>query len=637
MKVILLAAFSLVPVAAGSVAAQSPVLSVDPPCPLSFPGANKNGFSDIRVVYDPHNPHASIKQPQALTLEVALDPSSSQIDTLSIPFIRKESGMWEAVLAREEKDEWLHVIFMVKDQKTAQVDDNSGNYWDLIFCFGNDQLNSQAVSYQARSFEGIEFRNGIRRSQDLPKAKDVLEGYLKRENWPERYNLLRDYWNYKIRITGPNEENWKKLGDEINQFVEEHRSEESALIGAADFVGSQEANLHQGLLPKVMEALRALNPRLAAQTELFHAYNRIRREKDPLKRATEYREFAMTHPKESLAQSALAEQFRVFYDKGDVQGTEEAFRQWVKSDPDWPDTYAAMASFYITQNVKLNEALKLLDTAESLLPKSRTLPSIGRYFVLRRDPTRDQLELTYWRARALLLQGKLELAFPLASTLATSTDDSGDYFIAGQIFEATEHLSQALDAYLQAAILPSPKHTERLERLKRFWSKNGLGPDEQLQQRLKVKEREDFKKSNYVPLLVDVAVPEFEFLTLSGERMRSTDWKEKTVVLNFWSTWCAPCVPELSGFQELQAKHPDVLVATIVDGKDDETLQKLIHDQKLDALRIAPSGEERFRFGIWAVPTTHVIDHGRIRVIHIGSLKEVVPTIEADLAALKAW
>jgi len=47
----------------------------------------------------------------------------------------------------------------------------------------------------------------------------------------------------------------------------------------------------------------------------------------------------------------------------------------------------------------------------------------------------------------------------------------------------------------------------------------------------------------------------FKILDLTG-KMRSTDeWKNKVMVLNFWATWCPPCVKEIPFFTQLQEKY----------------------------------------------------------------------------------
>lgn len=71
-----------------------------------------------------------------------------------------------------------------------------------------------------------------------------------------------------------------------------------------------------------------------------------------------------------------------------------------------------------------------------------------------------------------------------------------------------------------------------------------------------------------VPLL-----PEFEIVTLDGEYVTSADLEGKVVLLDFWGTWCGPCVaaiPHLRGLSRKSAKNPFVLLS--VSNDHDETL-----------------------------------------------------------------
>ncbi len=59
-------------------------------------------------------------------------------------------------------------------------------------------------------------------------------------------------------------------------------------------------------------------------------------------------------------------------------------------------------------------------------------------------------------------------------------------------------------------------------------------------------------------------LPDFTLQTLDGEDFVLSAHRGKVVVLNFWATWCTPCVNELPHFDRLQAEHPeDVAVLAV--------------------------------------------------------------------------
>ncbi len=47
-------------------------------------------------------------------------------------------------------------------------------------------------------------------------------------------------------------------------------------------------------------------------------------------------------------------------------------------------------------------------------------------------------------------------------------------------------------------------------------------------------------------------LPEFAFPDLDGKQRSISEWRDKVLVINFWATWCPPCLKEIPEFIELQ-------------------------------------------------------------------------------------
>ena len=132
------------------------------------------------------------------------------------------------------------------------------------------------------------------------------------------------------------------------------------------------------------------------------------------------------------------------------------------------------------------------------------------------------------------------------------------------------------------------------------------------------------------PLEVDQPAPDFFLRTLNGRSVRLSDYRGKTVVLNFWASWCPPCRREMPDFQTLWEERgpsgPDDLVILAVNLLPEDTIAAaegfveefgLTFPVLLDTSR----GEVARRYGVRALPATFFIDReGIVRTTALGSV-----------------
>lgn len=75
------------------------------------------------------------------------------------------------------------------------------------------------------------------------------------------------------------------------------------------------------------------------------------------------------------------------------------------------------------------------------------------------------------------------------------------------------------------------------------------------------------------PLAVGAVAPDFETLDINGQVVRISDYKGKVLILDFWATWCGPCIASFPHTQEIAAKYKNQDVVVLAAGTSD-TIEK---------------------------------------------------------------
>ncbi|MEO5573343.1 MAG: TlpA disulfide reductase family protein [Gammaproteobacteria bacterium] len=121
------------------------------------------------------------------------------------------------------------------------------------------------------------------------------------------------------------------------------------------------------------------------------------------------------------------------------------------------------------------------------------------------------------------------------------------------------------------------------------------------------------------------AAVDFVLPDVDGKQYKLSDYRGKWVVVNYWATWCGPCLEEIPSLDEFHAKHKDQDAVVLGVNAEDIGIEKLRtfideHFMKYPVLR-GDSGPESPLGPIYGLPTTYLISPtGEIVTMHLGAL-----------------
>ena len=112
------------------------------------------------------------------------------------------------------------------------------------------------------------------------------------------------------------------------------------------------------------------------------------------------------------------------------------------------------------------------------------------------------------------------------------------------------------------------------------------------------------------PPLVGGPAPQFELKTMTGQNFKLSDFKGRFVVLNFWATWCVPCIKEMPEFEKAHrlSEKNNITIIGVNLGESKNPVKKFIEDHRLSfPILLDGFGNTTEKYRVRSLPVTYFI------------------------------
>ncbi len=119
---------------------------------------------------------------------------------------------------------------------------------------------------------------------------------------------------------------------------------------------------------------------------------------------------------------------------------------------------------------------------------------------------------------------------------------------------------------------------------------------------------------------------DFTVYDLNTKPVSLSSLKNKVVIINFWATWCAPCVEELPALNKLAGSFPKKLVIWVVSNERTDSIKNFLMAFPDFHPNFIPANVSKSRmlsaFSVRAFPESYILDQsGKLREKIIGAQK----------------
>jgi peroxiredoxin len=131
--------------------------------------------------------------------------------------------------------------------------------------------------------------------------------------------------------------------------------------------------------------------------------------------------------------------------------------------------------------------------------------------------------------------------------------------------------------------------------------------------------------------------PHFALSDLKGTQVKLDEYKGMIVMVEFFTTWCAPCQMAAPEVQALYEKYKDrgfVVLGVTIEGRQEEALNSFTKQHSVTYPILIDDGATSRRYEVFSIPTSYLIDRqGVIISKHMGYNPDLPKALSREIEA----